>query len=245
MAKNQVKRGFSILGLFFEREIDKWEKSLPLELRQKNIREMEAEELDQMIAASNNSAGQFSLMTAMYAEAQVEIQNLDSELKDNVAEEKTASGVELESIKRKSEMLAVSLTRSRARLAQLKQKIDQADNLDDRGKAMIYNRAAEMRDAAFNDKMDLIQDNMNQIQAGMNAAMKRQIEVLNKGDDFSGKRVEMHNEVASRTAEVENESEILSTLLDSQEQTKKAQRAAVDTDAATLLASLRGEPAKE
>lgn len=241
MPKGKARRLWTILDLFFEREIDKWEDSIPLELRQKNIRDMEASELEKMIAASNDSAGQFRLMTAMFSQAQVEVSNLEKELRENVAKEKICSKRELSQVQEVSQKLAVSLTRSKARLDQLKKKIDQADELDDRAKDMIYARAADMRDAAFNDRLDLIQNNMNQIQSSMNDAMRRQIEILNQGTDFSEKRTDIRNKVEAETASVENDSEILKTLLDAQQQIEKAQRVEVSEDAAKLLEKLRAE----
>lgn len=241
MAKSNIRETWSIMDLFIKKNLKKWRQSLPLELRQADLQQMDAVDLDNMIGNSNHSAEQFALMTAMFAEAQAAVLELDAQLDESIAKEKTCEPSMKASVQAESELISISLTKAQARITQLQAKIDMADNLDDKGKAMIYDRAAEMRDNLFNDKMDLIQDNLNNIQAAMNDAMRRSIQVLNTGKDHSGERAELHNEVVGETAFVENDSEILATLLDAQEKTRKSQRTAISGDAAALLAKRRGE----
>lgn len=237
----KTKRVFNIIDMFFDRKLDEWESQIPLEQRQRKIQDMEADELDDMLAASNDSARQFSLLTAMLAQAEVEVSELEGELAESVKLEKKTDGPKKEAVVEASERLAVSFTRAQARLAQLKLKIERAEELTEEGKAMIYDRAAEMRDDAFNDRFDLMEDNFNKVGKAMNNAVKRQIDVLNKSTDFDSKRAKMHEGVVGDSAEIANEAEVLETLLNAQKAGRKAAKKAVDTGAAELLAKLRGE----
>lgn len=237
----KTKRVFNIIDMFFDRKLDEWESQIPLEQRQRKIQDMEADELDDMLAASNDSARQFSLLTAMLAQAEVEVSELEGELAESVKLEKKTDGPKKEAVVEASERLAVSFTRAQARLAQLKLKIERAEELTEEGKAMIYDRAAEMRDDAFNDRFDLMEDNFNKVGKAMNNAVKRQIDVLNKSTDFDSKRAKMREGVVGDSAEIANEAEVLETLLNAQKAGRKAAKKAVDTGAAELLAKLRGE----
>jgi hypothetical protein len=242
MTQNKAKRVWNLIDMFFERKLDEREKNQPLIQRQTRIQKMERDEMDAMIDASNDSATQFSLMTAMLAQAEVEVSELRGELEESIALEKTTeAGPKLDAVKDSSQRLAVSLTRASTRLAQLKEKINTAENLTDRGKAAIYEQAAEMTDNLFNDKLDLIEANFNTIHGLMNDAMRRQIDILNDGQDFSKKRSDIHQEVVGDSAAKANETEILTTLLDKQNAGRRAAAKAIDSDAEALLADLRGE----